>query len=1148
MEQTKNEVNHAERTISATDNDVGTAVQLAHDVGDQKYSPWTMSMARLYAVLWVAYLCGCLNGFDGSLMGGVNAMDTYQNYFKVGKASQTTGIIMAIYNIGAIPAVFVTGPVNDLFGRRWGMFTGSTVIIVGTCIQATATRVPQLLGGRFLLGFGVSFCCVSAPCYVSEMAHPTWRGTLTGFYNCTWYIGSIIASWTIYGCSYIETENGFRIPIWCQLITSGFVAILVWFIPESPRWLVANDRCDEAIAILAKYHGEGDANHPIVQLQMKEMQMQISTTASDKKWWDYRELWNSHSARRRLICVIGMAMFGQLSGNSATGYYLPTMAENAGIDDSRTQLIINGIYPCVCFVAAVTGARLCDTVGRRPLLLYSTIFCSACFLVIFGTSKIANEQPGNKSATDSAIAFVYLFGIVFSLGWTPLQSMYIAETLPTATRAKGTAMGNLASNAAGAISNYGIGPGLNAIGYWFYLVFVFWDLVEVVVMYFYFPETNERTLEELSEVFEAKNPVKKSLEKRGANTVLNTLKCCDGREPCATCIASNHDCVYGAEASSRGKSDLILDGVLRVEKYLHEMNAMMASNTALLGSRPSIHSVATPQTVQVRPSTGESPHLAHTPANDDNGVHNAILSSLHTSTTESILEWPHFDHFPSLRRTYKPIFNLEQSRPPLSTRPSEVTPYLGVEEVRQIIQSFQSSVNFFYPTMAKEKLGAIQNRIISGVLDQSVESCLALLVMALGCASQSVSLLFNNPSLSQGDRVYQQSRRSLAEMFFDGVLKRLHVAHLEVSQEATQCLFFIALYFAYLQRPLQAWSYINTTAARCRLLLSYPSSDPLPDSECVRRIFWSCYILESDYLAELSALPQSGIASIESSIPLPGDYNTHSTPHTELTMTSPFSSPTSALTQTRTPTTLEEQEEELSSLYFLACLSMRRLLNRVHDLLYSASSGASLDSARFPFIVAELSHQLEEWRELLPAAFHFTVDATPTSSPHGGFLRQRYLTCKSVIYRPYLTWVLRSWDGGLRDGLEGEGRGLRTGMGMGRVGVTAEMVDKCEICLEAILLHILNLSGFAHTVLVDTWICSLSMAGGMLILLAATRIPPLRSRMGSEVTTLGPLLEDFISQWMQIPGETISPSVEQSLRMICDVGGFIKSEYISGAG
>lgn len=146
---------------------------------------------------------------------------------------------------------------------------------------------------------------------------------------------------------------------------------------------------------------------------------------------------------------------------------------------------------------------------------------------------------------------------------------------------------------------------------------------------------------------------------------------------------------------------------------------------------------------------------------------------------------------------------------------------------------------------------------------------------------------------------------------------------------------------------------------------------------------------------------------------------------------------------------------------------MRRLLNRVHDLLYSASTGASLDSARFPFIVTELSHQLEEWRSLLPAAFQFSVDATPTQSPHGGFLRQRYFTCKSVIYRPYLTWVLSSWDAGMRDGLGSD-------EGLGLVGVTAEMVDKCEICLEAILLHILNLRGFAHTVMVDTWICSLS--------------------------------------------------------------------------
>lgn len=218
------------------------------------------------------------------------------------------------------------------------------------------------------------------------------------------------------GCSYIDNSNGFRIPIWCQLITSGFVAIAVWFLPESPRWLMANDRTDEAAAVLARYHGEGSVDHPMVQLQLKEMTQQIGTNASDKKWWDYRELWNTHSARRRLICVIGMATFGQLSGNSATGYYLPVMVKAAGIDDSHTQLILNAVYPIICFFAAVTGARMNDTVGRRPLLLYSTIFCSFSFLVIFGTSKLATENPSNTSAANCTIAFIYIFGIVFSFG------------------------------------------------------------------------------------------------------------------------------------------------------------------------------------------------------------------------------------------------------------------------------------------------------------------------------------------------------------------------------------------------------------------------------------------------------------------------------------------------------------------------------------------------------------------------------------------------------------------------------------------------------------------------------------------------------------------------------------------------------------
>ncbi|KAI3542580.1 hypothetical protein CSPX01_06785 [Colletotrichum filicis] len=500
------------------------AHEIAHEVEDGKYSPWTKSMFNLYGVLFVAYCCGALNGYDGSLMGSLNGMTSYQRTFDMKTSGSSTGIVFMMYNVGSVCTILFTGPVNDLLGRRWGMFTGALLIIIGTCIQATANHIPQFLGGRFVLGFGVSFCCVSAPTYVSELAHPKWRGTLTGLYNCMWPVGAFIAGWVAYGASFIPGDGGWRLPVWCQLVTSGIVVAFVFFLPESPRWLVANDRHEEAAKILTQLHGEKDPNHPIVQLQMKEMMAQISNEASDKKWWDYHELWNTHSARRRLICVLGMAIMGQASGNSLSSYYLVTMMNTAGITDEKKVLALNAVNSILGLLGSVIGARLTDRVGRRPLLIYSILFCSVTFAVITGTSKMAVDDPSNTNTANTTIAFVFLFGVVFSLGWTAQQSMYIAETLSTSTRAKGTAVGNFASSAISLVLAYSSGPAFEKIGYYFYLVFVFWDILEAIFIYFFFPETNHRTLEELEEVFSAPNPVKKSLEPRSASTVLETMK------------------------------------------------------------------------------------------------------------------------------------------------------------------------------------------------------------------------------------------------------------------------------------------------------------------------------------------------------------------------------------------------------------------------------------------------------------------------------------------------------------------------------------------------------------------------------------------------------------------------------------------------
>jgi len=217
-----------------------------------------------------------------------------------------------------------------------------------------------------------------------------------------------------------------------------------------------------------------------------------------------------------------MAFFGQWSGNSVSSYYFPVMMQTAGIDDEHTQLKLNGVFPVLCWLGAVSGARMTDKIGRRPLLLWSILFSSICFAIITGCTKLSVEHD-NKMASNVAITFVYLFGIVFSFGWTPLQSMYIAETLPTETRAKGTAIGNFGSSVASTVVQYSSGPAFKNITYYFYLVFVAWDLIEFVVIYFFFVETKDRTLEELDEVFSDPHPVKKSLQKRSVQTVAATV-------------------------------------------------------------------------------------------------------------------------------------------------------------------------------------------------------------------------------------------------------------------------------------------------------------------------------------------------------------------------------------------------------------------------------------------------------------------------------------------------------------------------------------------------------------------------------------------------------------------------------------------------
>jgi sugar porter (SP) family MFS transporter len=433
-------------------------------------------------------------------------------------AGSSTGLIFAIYNIGSLGSLPIAGPVNDLLGRRSGIFLGCCFVIIGTCVQAPATSTEMFLGGRFLCGFGQGFANVSAPLFVSELAHPRWRGPLSGLMQTNFYIGSIIASWVTYGTAYLDGEKAFRIPIWLQLVTSSIVAVGIWFAPETPRWLIAQGRRQEAERVLADLHGEGSTEHCYVKMQLAQMESQIREIGSDKYWWNYSDLFKTRPARRRMICVIGMAWFGQYSGNALVSYYFPVIVQQAGIDDPHLQLLLNALNPVVSWFMAILGAMLLDRVGRRPFLLSGVLGMSLCLAIVTGCTKLSVDFA-NRAASHIGIFFIYLFSAIFALCIVPLIPFYIAESLATETRAKGTAVGQLVGSAASILGQYTTATAIESIGYYYYLVFIFWDLVEFGIIYFFFVETKQRTLEEMTEIFEAPNPVRKSLEKRSPSIV-----------------------------------------------------------------------------------------------------------------------------------------------------------------------------------------------------------------------------------------------------------------------------------------------------------------------------------------------------------------------------------------------------------------------------------------------------------------------------------------------------------------------------------------------------------------------------------------------------------------------------------------------------
>jgi sugar porter (SP) family MFS transporter len=451
---------------------------------------------------WIVLLLitSSTNGYDGSMMNGLQSLDQWKVYFNFPTGGKL-GLLNAIQNIGALAAYPFAPYMSDGLGRRPTIFIGAVIMCIATAVQTASQSVGMFIGARFLIGFGLTFAANAAPMLVTEIAYPTQRAPLTSTYNSLWYSGAIVAAWTTFGTFKIQSTWAWRVPSALQALPSVLQVALIWFCPESPRWLISKGKEAPALHTLAYYHADGNEQDPLVRYEFEEIKAAIEfdrTVAANVGW---KSLFKTPGNRKRMRIIIALAFFSQWSGNGLVSYYLNQVFNGIGITDPTIQLLINGILQIWNLAWALAASALVDKIGRRILFL-----TSAGGMIIFFTLQTAcsgvYENTKSPGAAHAVIAFIFLFYASYDLAFTPLIVSYTLEILPYQLRAKGFNIFNFAISLSLIFNQYVNPIGLKNIKWKYYVVYCCWLVVEFVFLYFFVVETKNRTLEETAALFD----------------------------------------------------------------------------------------------------------------------------------------------------------------------------------------------------------------------------------------------------------------------------------------------------------------------------------------------------------------------------------------------------------------------------------------------------------------------------------------------------------------------------------------------------------------------------------------------------------------------------------------------------------------------
>ncbi|KAK5226846.1 hypothetical protein LTR47_004379 [Exophiala xenobiotica] len=424
-------------------------------------------------------------------------------FFKLDPASSKTasilGAISALFCAGAAFGAVLQGWTSDRFGRRISLAIGGAIAVVGTTVVAAAWNIPMLFVFRFITGLGVGQLLALVPLYIAEVAPPHRRGLLSAATGCSFSLGYLSSAWIGYGCFFTTNDVvQWRMPLClCPIAPLGLVIACYW-IPESPRWLIWNDRLDEAWVVIQRVHH--DPSNPTDTAAHAEF-IQIKAQVEHDKQFKatYLQMFTHPSWRRRTLLAILVIFAVGSAGINGITTYLILVAQSIGFTGSKA-LLLYGIYVIIAVGFNFVNAAVIDKVGRRPLLLIGLAWCSSCLLA---TSLLIWKfaETTNSAANKATIFFIMMYAFGVGMFIDPTQFVIVSEIFPTTIRAKGLTIALFTYFVTTILYTAGAPTAFANIGWRYYLVFVCVTVACIVALFFMLPETTGLTLEEIGALF-----------------------------------------------------------------------------------------------------------------------------------------------------------------------------------------------------------------------------------------------------------------------------------------------------------------------------------------------------------------------------------------------------------------------------------------------------------------------------------------------------------------------------------------------------------------------------------------------------------------------------------------------------------------------